>query len=167
MGAGLSLCLLGPGAWAAEGAAACAAEAGDQARLACYDRLFRAAPAAPVAPQAGRPATLQPDRAAADGMLTERWGLGEEADRRLFRIHAHRPTYILPVRWSNAPNHQPTSPNPDNQVASPDSLKAAEATIPLGRGGTPEEAAGAVYMFCIPESNYVSGQVLVCGGGRP
>ena len=35
------------------------------------------------------------------------------------------------------------------------------------RGGTPEEAAGAVYMFCIPESNYVSGQVLVCGGGRP
>ena len=49
----------------------------------------------------------------------------------------------------------------------PDRLKAAEATIPMGRGGTPEEAAGAVYMFCIPESNYVSGQVLVCGGGRP
>jgi 3-oxoacyl-[acyl-carrier protein] reductase len=49
----------------------------------------------------------------------------------------------------------------------PDRLKAAEATIPLGRGGTPEEAAGAVYLFCIPESNYVSGQVLVCGGGRP
>ena len=49
----------------------------------------------------------------------------------------------------------------------PDRLKAAEATIPLGRGGTAEEAAGAVYMFCIPESNYVSGQVLVCGGGRP
>lgn len=49
----------------------------------------------------------------------------------------------------------------------PERLKAAEATIPLGRGGTPEEAAGAVYMFCIPESNYVSGQVLVCGGGRP
>ena len=49
----------------------------------------------------------------------------------------------------------------------PQILKNAEALIPLGRGGTPEEAAGAVYMFCIPESNYVSGQVLVCGGGRP
>ncbi len=49
----------------------------------------------------------------------------------------------------------------------PQILKTAEAMIPLGRGGTPEEAAGAVYMFCIPESNYVSGQVLVCGGGRP
>jgi 3-oxoacyl-[acyl-carrier protein] reductase len=49
----------------------------------------------------------------------------------------------------------------------PQILKNAEAMIPLGRGGTPEEAAGAVYMLCIPESNYVSGQVLVCGGGRP
>ena len=49
----------------------------------------------------------------------------------------------------------------------PQILKSAEAMIPLGRGGTPEEAAGAVYLFCIPESNYVSGQVLVCGGGKP
>jgi len=37
--------------------------------------------------------------------------------------------------------------------------------IPVGRGGTPDEAAGAIYMFCIPESNYVSGQTIVCGGG--
>ena len=49
----------------------------------------------------------------------------------------------------------------------PQILKNAEATIPLGRAGTPEEAAGAVYMFCIPESNYVSGQTLVCAGGKP
>ncbi len=49
----------------------------------------------------------------------------------------------------------------------PQILKNAEATIPLGRGGTAQEAAGAVYLFCIPESNYVSGQVLVCGGGKP
>jgi 3-oxoacyl-[acyl-carrier protein] reductase len=47
----------------------------------------------------------------------------------------------------------------------PDVLKTMESGIPLGRGGTPEEAAGAVYMFCIPESNYVSGQVVVCSGG--
>ncbi|SAI23148.1 3-ketoacyl-(acyl-carrier-protein) reductase [Bordetella ansorpii] len=50
---------------------------------------------------------------------------------------------------------------------SPQILKNAETMIPLGRGGTPEEAAGAVYLFCIPESDYISGQVLVCGGGRP
>ncbi|MBL6457129.1 SDR family oxidoreductase [Belnapia sp. T6] len=49
----------------------------------------------------------------------------------------------------------------------PQVLKTAEQMIPLGRGGRPEEAAGSVYLFCIPESNYVSGQVLVVGGGRP
>jgi len=47
----------------------------------------------------------------------------------------------------------------------PGLLKAIEASVPLGRGGTPEEAAGAVYLFCIPESNYISGQTVVCGGG--
>jgi 3-oxoacyl-[acyl-carrier protein] reductase len=40
-------------------------------------------------------------------------------------------------------------------------------TIPLGRHGTPEEAAGAVYLLCLPESDYVSGQILVCDGGGP
>ncbi len=47
----------------------------------------------------------------------------------------------------------------------PGLMKQLEATIPLGRGGTPAEAAGAVFLFCIPESNYISGQVIVCGGG--
>lgn len=37
--------------------------------------------------------------------------------------------------------------------------------IPLGRAGTPEEAADGVYLFCTPESNYISGQVLIVGGG--
>lgn len=47
----------------------------------------------------------------------------------------------------------------------PDLLAMMERSIPLGRGGTPEEAAGAVYLFCIPESDYVSGQTLLCSGG--
>ena len=38
-------------------------------------------------------------------------------------------------------------------------------SIPLGRVGTPVEAAGAVYLLCLPESNYISGQVIVCSGG--
>jgi 3-oxoacyl-[acyl-carrier protein] reductase len=37
--------------------------------------------------------------------------------------------------------------------------------IPLGRPGTVEEAAGGVYLFCTPESNYISGQTLIVGGG--
>jgi 3-oxoacyl-[acyl-carrier protein] reductase len=47
----------------------------------------------------------------------------------------------------------------------PDLLAMMEKTIPLGRGGTPEEAAGAVYLLCTPESDYVSGQTLLCTGG--
>ena len=47
----------------------------------------------------------------------------------------------------------------------PDLMAAMERMIPLGRGGTPDEAAGAVYLLCIPESDYVSGQTLMCSGG--
>jgi len=46
-----------------------------------------------------------------------------------------------------------------------DLLEQMERAIPLGRAGTPAEAAGAVYLMCLPESDYVSGQVLTCGGG--
>jgi 3-oxoacyl-[acyl-carrier protein] reductase len=37
--------------------------------------------------------------------------------------------------------------------------------VPLGRAGTPEEAADAVYLFCSPESRYISGQIVSCSGG--
>ncbi|MDE2429058.1 MAG: SDR family oxidoreductase [Burkholderiales bacterium] len=47
----------------------------------------------------------------------------------------------------------------------PDLMAMMERSIPLGRGGTPEEAAGAVYSLCTPESDYISGQTIVCGGG--
>lgn len=47
----------------------------------------------------------------------------------------------------------------------PDILARMAQTIPLGRGGTATEAAGSVYLLCIPESDYVSGETLVCGGG--
>ena len=49
----------------------------------------------------------------------------------------------------------------------PQLAKGAESGIPLGRAGTPAEAADAVYLLCSPESNYISGQVLVCAGGLP
>jgi 3-oxoacyl-[acyl-carrier protein] reductase len=41
----------------------------------------------------------------------------------------------------------------------------AARMIPLGRLGTPEDAANAVYFFCSPLSDYVTGEVLVCSGG--
>ena len=48
------------------------------------------------------------------------------------------------------------------QPAMLDSVKSA---CPLGRLGTPDEAAGAVLFFCSPLSDYVTGEVLICGGG--
>jgi 3-oxoacyl-[acyl-carrier protein] reductase len=47
----------------------------------------------------------------------------------------------------------------------PELWGAVEQAIPLGRAGTPAEAAAAVYLFCIPESDYVTAQTVTCGGG--
>src|ERR1017187_6914781 len=47
----------------------------------------------------------------------------------------------------------------------PATLESLKATCPLGRLGTTEEAAGAVLFFCSPLSDYVTGEVLICGGG--
>jgi 3-oxoacyl-[acyl-carrier protein] reductase len=44
-------------------------------------------------------------------------------------------------------------------------MAAMEGGIPLGRAGTPTDAANGVYLLCIPESDYISGEVLVCSGG--
>jgi 3-oxoacyl-[acyl-carrier protein] reductase len=37
--------------------------------------------------------------------------------------------------------------------------------IPLGRMGTPDDAANAVFFFCSPLSDYVTGELLICSGG--
>jgi 3-oxoacyl-[acyl-carrier protein] reductase len=47
----------------------------------------------------------------------------------------------------------------------PTMLDSIAAACPLGRIGTPEEAAGAVLFFCSPLSDYVTGEVLICSGG--
>jgi 3-oxoacyl-[acyl-carrier protein] reductase len=44
-------------------------------------------------------------------------------------------------------------------------LEAVKTACPLGRLGSPEEAASAVLFFCSPLSDYVTGEVLICGGG--
>jgi 3-oxoacyl-[acyl-carrier protein] reductase len=44
-------------------------------------------------------------------------------------------------------------------------LDSVRNACPLGRLGTPDEAANAVLFFCSPLSDYVTGEVLICGGG--
>ena len=40
-----------------------------------------------------------------------------------------------------------------------------EDIIPMRRPGTAEEAAGALYLFCLPESDYITGEIITAGGG--
>jgi 3-oxoacyl-[acyl-carrier protein] reductase len=47
----------------------------------------------------------------------------------------------------------------------PGTIDALSRLVPLGRAGTTTEAAGSVYLLCIPESDYISGQVLLVNGG--
>ena len=52
------------------------------------------------------------------------------------------------------------------QLGIPEPMRQmASAIIPLGRPGTPEEAARGIYFLCSPLSDYVSGQVLHVTGG--
>jgi len=53
------------------------------------------------------------------------------------------------------------------QLGIPDQMRGmASMLIPLGRTGTPEEAAGGVFFLCSPWSNFVHGQVLNVTGGQ-
>jgi 3-oxoacyl-[acyl-carrier protein] reductase len=53
------------------------------------------------------------------------------------------------------------------QLGIPDQLRQmAQMLIPLGRAGTPEEAAGGIFFLCSPWSNYVHGQTLLVTGGQ-
>ena len=44
-------------------------------------------------------------------------------------------------------------------------LDSLQTLVPLGRLGSVEEAAGSIYFLCSPDSDYVSGQVLLVTGG--
>ena len=44
-------------------------------------------------------------------------------------------------------------------------VAAAKMMIPMGRAGTPIEAAGAVVALCLPQSDYISGQLIEVTGG--
>lgn len=54
----------------------------------------------------------------------------------------------------------------DHRVGLPrEALDDMRQRIPLRRSGTPDDAAGAILLFCLPESDYVTGQVLEVDGG--
>jgi 3-oxoacyl-[acyl-carrier protein] reductase len=53
------------------------------------------------------------------------------------------------------------------QLGMPDQVRQlATSMIPLGRPGTPEEAAGGVFLLCTPWADYITGQALGITGGQ-
>jgi 3-oxoacyl-[acyl-carrier protein] reductase len=53
------------------------------------------------------------------------------------------------------------------QLGIPEQMRSmASMVIPIGRPGSPEEAAGGVFFLCSPWSNFVHGQVLIITGGQ-
>ena len=53
------------------------------------------------------------------------------------------------------------------QLGIPDQMRQmAPMLIPIGRPGTPQEAAGGVFFLCSPWANFVHGQVLNITGGQ-
>jgi 3-oxoacyl-[acyl-carrier protein] reductase len=53
------------------------------------------------------------------------------------------------------------------QLGIPDQLRGmASMLIPLGRPGSPAEAAGGVFLLCTPWANFIHGQVINITGGQ-
>ncbi len=47
----------------------------------------------------------------------------------------------------------------------PEMVESLRGRIALGRPGTPDEAAGGIVLLCLPQSDYVTGQILRIDGG--
>jgi 3-oxoacyl-[acyl-carrier protein] reductase len=68
-------------------------------------------------------------------------------------IWTDRQRYLADVRAKNA------------GVSMDEMMKRQEATIPLGRFGTPEEVANLVVFLCSPAAAYITGMTIMVDGG--
>lgn len=141
-----NLALLNPCTSAAPPDAAtreCAQLSDDAARLACYDRLYRPAPApTPAAQRATNTvfarSTDTPvercDKEPSDSLLDSRWELARvEPGQRgpaSFCIRPYRPIYLMPF-YSSDPNLLPRSPSPENTVTEPEDINHGELKYQL------------------------------------
>ncbi len=125
----------------------------DATRLACYDKAMgRQETVASAVPAQAEPASAQKPTASpplfahetpahettgtsivspATSLLDRRWELSPESKLGTFTLRAYRPVYVLPVFYTDHLNAQPTSPNPENHLATPQKLDDTEAKFQL------------------------------------
>ncbi|MGH2544515.1 MAG: SDR family NAD(P)-dependent oxidoreductase [Ardenticatenaceae bacterium] len=93
--------------------------------------------------------------------LSKEWGR--------FNIQVNAVAFgMIESRLTQAKEQGETTMRGEEEIALgiPDNMRQiAQLMIPLGRPGTPEEAAGPILFFASPLSDYVSGQVLEVTGG--
>ena len=105
----------------------------DRERLACYDRVNGRVPA-PATRAAAQPLPTQEERIRREHLgstLTERWELAPGSSLGTFLPRPYKPTYVLPVTFSDAVNRSPRSPAPDHSVSAPLDLDATEFKFQL------------------------------------
>jgi phospholipase A1 len=130
--AAATLALL-PAAGSAMDAAAlarCKAITDPALRLACYDAAMESAlPRSETSPEA-RAILLDSPEPEARSLIGDRWGLGASPEDSRFDLRAHRPSYFLIGRYSDAPNRLPTSPSKP-ALAEPLDIQDTEAKFQL------------------------------------
>lgn len=97
----------------------CARIEDPSARLACFDRLVPPSPDLPAAP-------LAPVPEEEPSLLGDRWGIGVSDRDSRFDLRAHKPSYLLLARYSDAPNRLPMSPSKP-PLAQPLDVRATES----------------------------------------
>jgi 3-oxoacyl-[acyl-carrier protein] reductase len=67
--------------------------------------------------------------------------------------------------YEREPNISMVKGQPRKVGLSYEQLAAAKQASPLGRLGTPADAANSIYLMCAPESDWITGEVILASGG--
>ena len=67
--------------------------------------------------------------------------------------------------YDTEPNISVVKGQPRKVGLSHEQIAMAKQASPLGRMGTPEDAANSIYLMCAPESDWITGEVILASGG--